>query len=141
MRKLKGFTLIELLIVIAIVAILSAVVLIAVNPARQMAQTRNTERTAEANAILSALSQYQVDNEALPTCVTITPTCIGTDAVIPCCDLSADLVPDYIADIPIGPGADCDADDTCYEVTETAAGRVTVSAPDAELTVTISFTR
>lgn len=138
MRKLKGFTLIELLIVIAIVAILSAVVLIAVNPARQMAQARDTERTAEANAILSALSQYQVDNESLPTCVTTTATCIGTDAL--CCDLGADLVPDYIADIPIGPSAGCDATDTCYEVTETATGRVTVSAPNAEA-ITISFTR
>ena len=139
MRKSKGFTLIELLIVIAIVAILSAVVLIAVNPARQMKDARNVERMAEVNAILSAMSQYQVDNESLPTCVDTTATCIGTDAL--CCDLTADLVTaGYIAEIPIGPGATCDATDTCYEVTKTATDRITVSAAGAE-DITISYTR
>lgn len=139
MRKLKGFTLIELLIVIAIVAILSAVVLIAVNPARQMRDARNVERMAEVNAILSAISQYQVDNEALPICVTITATCIGTD--VACCDLTTDLVDGgYIAEIPIGPGGTCDATDTCYEVTKTATDRITVSAAGAE-DITISYTR
>ncbi len=141
MKKLKGFTLIELLIVIAIVAILSAVVLIAVNPARQMRDARNVERMAECNAILSAISQYQVDNEALPTCVTTDSTCIGTDDVTPCCDLTTDLVDGgYIAEIPIGPGATCDAANTCYEVMKTATDRITVSAPGAENT-TISYTR
>lgn len=139
MRKLKGFTLIELLIVIAIVAILAAVVLIAVNPARQMAQTRNAERSAEVNALLSAISQYQVDNESLPACVATTDSCIGTD--VSCCDLSGDLTPGYIAEIPVGPGSGCDATDTCYNVAKTVSDRVTVSAPGAELGVTISFTR
>lgn len=139
MRKLKGFTLIELLIVIAIVAILSAVVLIAVNPARQMRDARNVERMAEVNAILSAISQYQVDNEALPTCITTDATCIGTDTPT-CCDLTTDLVDGgYIAEIPIGPGAACNATDTCYEVMKTATDRITVSA-DAE-DITISYTR
>lgn len=139
MRKLKGFTLIELLIVIAIVAILAAVVLIAVNPARQMSQARNAERVAEVNAMLSAVSQYQVDNEALPACIATTDTCIGTDAS--CCDLGADLAPGYIAEIPIGPGSTCDATDTCYNVVKTVSDRITVSAPGSELGVTISFTR
>ncbi len=138
MRKLKGFTLIELLIVIAIVAILSAVVLIAVNPARQMRDARNAERMAECNAILSAISQYQVDNEALPVCVTTTATCIGTGTA--CCDLTADLVDGgYIAGIPIGPGAACDPADTCYKVMKTATDRITVSAAGED--ITISYTR
>lgn len=142
MRKLKGFTLIELLIVIAIVAILSAVVLIAVNPARQMQDARNVERMAEVNAILSAISQYQVDNEALPACVTTDAICIGTDAGTPCCDLTSDLVDGgYIAEIPIGPGAACNATDTCYKVMKTATDRITVSAAGAERGVTISYTR
>ena len=142
MRK-RGFTLIELLIVIAIMAILAAVVLVAVNPARQMAQTRNAERAAEVNALLSAISQYQVDNEVLPPCITATgDSCVGTGPG--CCDLAAVLtVPpyDYIAEIPIDPAAGCDAADTCYKVTKTISDRVTVSAPEAELGVTISFTR
>lgn len=139
-KKNNGFTLIELLIVVAIVAILSAVVLIAVNPTRQMAQARNAERSAEINAILSAISQFYIDSQALPACIpSVTPLCIGTDAT--CCDLSGDLAPDYIAEIPIGPGAACDALNTCYTVIKTASDRITVAASDSELGLTISVTR
>jgi len=137
----KGFTLIEVLIVIAIVAILSGVVLIAVNPARQMAQARNAERSAEVNAILNAISQYQIDAQALPSCIATTAACIGTG--VACCDLSADLAPTYLAEIPIGPGTACTVADTCYTVAKTPTDRVTVAVPlsEEELGVTISVTR
>ncbi len=61
-KKGTGFTLMEVLIVIASIAILSTLVIVAVNPARSLAKARNGQRYADISAILSALYQYQLDN-------------------------------------------------------------------------------
>lgn len=57
----KGFTLIELLIVIGIIGILAAIILVAVDPAKRLKQSRNARRYAETNAILNAVLNYTVD--------------------------------------------------------------------------------
>lgn len=142
MSKNKGFTLIELLVVIAIMVILTAIVLVAVNPARQYQMARNTKRRSDANAILNALNQYQVDHDgSLPTAWGIA-TCpamsdVGTSGV----DLSGGIVASYIAEMPIDPHTACDVADTCYDVCVTNEGRVRISAPRAELGEDISVTR
>jgi prepilin-type N-terminal cleavage/methylation domain-containing protein len=53
--KRQGFTLIEILVVIGLIAVLAAVVLIAVNPARQFAQARNSQRASNVSTILNAM--------------------------------------------------------------------------------------
>ncbi len=58
----RSFTLIELLIVIAVVAILSVVVILALNPAELLKQARDSTRLSDINAIHKALSLSQVDN-------------------------------------------------------------------------------
>ena len=60
-----GFTLIEILVVIGIIAILALIVLVAINPARQFALSRNTQRSSNVNAMLNAIGQRMVDNKGV----------------------------------------------------------------------------
>lgn len=138
----KGFTLLEILLVIAIIGVLAGIVIVAINPGKQMADSRNTQRRVDVNTILNGVYQYAVDNGSLPASITETDTeicatggtCTGlTDLGV----LTADGK--YVVSIPNDPtGATTDG--TGYNVVKTTTGRVTVSAPDAEDT-TISVTR
>lgn len=56
--KAKGFTLIELLIVIAILGILAAAVLIAVNPAKRQNQAKDAQVKSDVGSIATALQAY-----------------------------------------------------------------------------------
>ena len=68
MKNNKGFTLIELLIVIGIIAILAAAVIIAINPAQQFQQARNTARRSNLVSIANVFYSYYVTNQAWPVC-------------------------------------------------------------------------
>ncbi len=59
--KRTGFTLIELLIVIAIIAILSVVVILALNPAELLKQARDSNRISDMSTLKNALSLYVAD--------------------------------------------------------------------------------
>ncbi len=152
-RSKSGFTLIEILLVMGIIAILAAVVIVAINPARQFAQARNSQRTSNVFSILNAVSQNTADNSGvfncaagvIPTIATAIKSDGGYDAV-PC------LVPTYLPALPIDPSAPgshftTNADyDTAYTIARDAGtGRITIAAPFAlnasELTKTISATR
>lgn len=54
----KGFTLIELLIVIAVLGILAAVVLVAIDPAEQLARGRDSGRKTSTGQLGRALQAY-----------------------------------------------------------------------------------
>jgi type IV pilus assembly protein PilA len=146
MMNKKGFTLIEVLLVIVIIAILAGIVIIAVNPGRQISQANNTQRSSDVKALLDAVHQFAVDNRGtLPAAITANATVVGSgNGQIDICD---DLVPTYVTAMPFDPTAanaaytDCDAYNTGYTILADADGRVTVAAPSVELGETISVTR
>lgn len=76
----RGFTLIELLLSIGIIGVLAAIVIVAINPTRQLASSRNAMRRSDTKQIVSALQQYKVDNNgSLPDGIDTSLRMIGTD--------------------------------------------------------------
>lgn len=57
----KGFTLIELLIVVTIIAILATLVVLVLNPAELLAQTRDSQRLSDLDTVRSAINLYLAD--------------------------------------------------------------------------------
>ncbi len=61
-KFVRGFTLIELLIVIAILGILAAAVLVAVNPAKRQNQARDSQTKGDIGSIATAMQAYYTSN-------------------------------------------------------------------------------
>ena len=144
-KRQEGFTLIELLVVIGILAILLAITLIAINPARQFGQANDTKRRSDANAILNAIGQYSASNTGNlpPEIVTLqgaTPGVATELNNVNFPNLCGQLVPTYVPALPTDPVKNTQAGistcagawgDTGYQVAVDVNGRVTVSAPSA----------
>ena len=156
--KQKGFTLLEVLLVIALIAILAGIVIVAINPVKQLADGRNTQRRSDVNTILNAVYQYSIDNtgtipgvdaatgtyQVIGTsatgCDTATITCAGVTTVAACLDLTSTLIPNYIVSVPYDPTTGSAAK-TLYAINKDNNNRVTVKACSSENSATISVTK
>lgn len=155
-RSKAGFTLLEILLVVGIISILAGIVILAINPTKQLGDTRNAQRRSDVLTILNAAYQYSIDNQGwLPASTTLaTAACAtGTDQEIcqdggTCTDLVNlydDLVTassTYLVEMPKDPSVDtAEGGAGGYAIVKTDSGRLTVCAPWAESGVTISVTR
>lgn len=142
--KKPAFTLIEILLVIGIISVLASIIIIAINPTKQLADARDTQRRSDVNTVLNAVYQYAIDNKGhLPSCIATTSKniCVGGSGctgVTDGCDLDV-LTTTYLVNLPVDPSGAL-GNDTMYDIVQDTNGRVTVSAPAGENT-TVSVTR
>ncbi|MEI6191225.1 MAG: LamG-like jellyroll fold domain-containing protein [bacterium] len=159
-----GFTLLEILLVIGIIAILAGIVIVAINPSKQLATVRNTQRKSDLKQIYNAITQYYIDNSSFPSTIsttTLNEVCntgsvasttvaLNGDSCGTLANLSV-LVPTYLVAIPTDPTgtssllsfiptayAATTATGTGYKVGINTAKQVLISAPLAELGVTVT---
>ena len=143
-----GFTLIELLITMGILGILATVLIVSINPGRQFAKARDTERETELIAILSMIYQYasehsgelpDTDGNSATSNFPTSLTCIGTGGS--CFNLAGagatgeKIVPVYAIELPKDPQTGTDAN-TGYRIMVDANGHLIASASGETKTIT-----
>jgi prepilin-type N-terminal cleavage/methylation domain-containing protein len=152
--KRPGFTLVELVIVIAVIAVITAAVFIAIDPAKRLHAARNSRRWSDTAAILGAIKTYQADNSgSLPgstlsglnaanayiigtgvTCTDYSCPGVATGLTVPASgcdvdDLDSPLGP-FLQSMPYDPSGS--AADSMYWINKNANGLITVGACNPE---------
>jgi prepilin-type N-terminal cleavage/methylation domain-containing protein len=158
LKQYEGFTLIEILVVVGLIAILAAITIVALNPAQQFSETRDTSRRSDINTILNAVSQYlskenndiasleSLAGATIPACDAVLPDIdrapIGTGGASQTIEVDLDgaLVDEYLVAIPTDPQGGT-IEDTGYEICQTSGGRITIFAPGAENETDMSVSR
>ncbi len=156
-RSTQGFTLIELLLVIGIIAILASIVIVAINPTKQLGDARNAQRRSDVNTILNAVYQYAIDNNgALPnaniptTAATAKTICQSTTDDATCAGVSIggitlrSLTGTYIVSVPKDPSLTSaqTATGTRYSIwRDPVNSRITITATTSDRGVAISASR
>ncbi len=75
--RYSAFTLLEILLVVAIISILAGIVIVAINPGRQLGSSRDAQRKSDINTIYKAVYQYIIDKSTPPLTITntLSPIC------------------------------------------------------------------
>ena len=148
-RTEKGFTLMELLLVMAILAVLFTSLVIGLNPARQLAKARDTQRETDLFQLLSVVYQYasehsgelpDTDGDPATSNFPTSSTCIGSG--VGCFDLAGagesgeTIVPEYLAEMPQDPKIGSESD-TGYTIYVDENGHLIASASGETRTIGI----
>ena len=137
LKKSAGFTLLEILLVVGIISILAGIVILAINPTKQLGDTRNAQRRSDVMTILNSIHEYGIDNSGVLSDIMTGDTAIasstdcetdGDDAI----DLEGKLVDTYLIAIPTDPTPADDTVNSEYKVSRNGTtGRITVCAPNS----------
>jgi prepilin-type N-terminal cleavage/methylation domain-containing protein len=136
MKYSKGFTLLEILLVIAAISVLALIVIIAINPNRQLAQVRNSTRYSDTSALSDAFDQYLIENGSYPSGITSVYQELCAQDASDCTgylDVRSDLVPQYIAEIPEDPSTSSENGTGYFIAINPDNNKVSVGATGAEL--------
>ena len=127
--------------VASLIGLFTALTFVAVDPAKNFSDTRNSQRWSDVTQILNAITQYTSDGgqslETLTLGTRTIPTCgatepfnsmfIGPSGV----DLS-ELIPNYLVSIPMDPQPLDTSENTGYMICATSNERVRITAPYTE---------
>src|SRR3989344_7421726 len=105
MNKKSGFTLIEIMLTVSIITMVTFGFITYLNPAKQLAQARNSQRSLHLNAIINSVKQNIADGRGTFTCAagdiptTAKKMAIGAGNY----DIASCISPIYIGGLPFDP--------------------------------------
>ncbi len=122
-----GFTLLELLIVIGVVGVIASIVIVAINPGKQMEDAQHAKRRSMIREQQNAVLQHMIGEGTNP--IASAPTgaanakrvCRASQTDATCINIDA-LVPEYLASLPQDP-READVLYTGYRVYQDSASR------------------
>lgn len=142
----NGLSVKKIIVILVIVLILAAAIVAAIDPRKQFAKIRNSERRNDVNLILNAVYQYTVDNGGeLPATITenATEICRSNTDCGELANLSEIVLKKkntaYLRSMPVDP-SNKSPQGTGYRIKK-VGNRVSVSAPGAEQGAVIGATR
>ena len=115
-------------VAMAAIGILAGIVIVAINPVKQLGVTRNAQRQADVTTILKAVYQYTIDNSGPPASITLVPTeiCATGGVCTSLIDLSVLTTAEkYLTSIPLEPQK-TNPNGAGYKISKDANGRFTV---------------
>ncbi|BCX13995.1 MAG: hypothetical protein KatS3mg085_527 [Candidatus Dojkabacteria bacterium] len=135
----SAFSLSEVLLILFVVLFLGLILFFIINPQKNFAESRNTERLIDVTDLANAINLYVNDNGSLGKVEDQIPTCPQTAKISKNEVNLQNLVDEgYITELPKDPQTGT-SEDTGYVICKNTSGRFTVSAPNAENETEIYF--